>query len=198
MSIPFNMSPMGNYLLETEYIDFGVGDTKYWFIVPPLNTSRWSGVQLELKLINPTNAVGAVFGYEKNETTRTFFRLWSGNTWQLYTGKALPTYSFDYPPGSEISLSVNYATGGIIVNAEKVPATARAPYTWGSWCIGDCSYNISGTATWNKRNKMHLYSFKLWNNGEPLYDLQPMIDGLGRYWMRNRIDGTLLTKYEQA
>ena len=196
MSLPFHMSPMGNYLLETEYVDFGAGDTRYWFIVPPLNASRWSGVQLELKLVNPTNAAGAMFGYENGYNSRTFFRRWY--SWQLYTGKGGPTYEFDYPAGSEISLGVNYATGGVMVNGEKVSATTAAPYTWGSWCIGDCSYNIDGTATWGKRNKMHLYSFKLWNNGVQLYDLQPMIDGLGRYWMRNRVDGTLLTRYEQA
>lgn len=197
MSIPFNISPMGNYLLEAEYVDFGAGDTRYWFIVPPLNASRWTGVQLELKLVNLSNTAGAVFGYEKDASTRTFFRY--NNAWQLYTGKVYPTYTFDYPAGSEISLSVNYATGSIMVNGEKVSATAAAPYTWGSWCIGDCSYNIDGTFPWGTaRNKMYMYSFKLWNNAELLYDLQPMIDRLGRYWMRNMVDGTLLTRYERA
>lgn len=194
MSLPFRTSPMGNYLLETEYVDFSVGN-RFWFIVPPLN---WSGVQLELKLSNPTNSDGAMFGYEKQYNYRTFFR-WGYGSWQLYTGIGGATYAFDYPAGSELSLSVNYATRIVMVNGEQVPATAVRPYTWGSWCIGDCAYSADGTLPWgNYRNKMRLYSFKMWNNGTPIYDLQPMRDGMGKYWMRNKVDGTLLTRYEQA
>lgn len=199
MSIPFHMSPMGNYLLETAYVDFGAGN-RFWFIVPPLSTDHWGGVQLELKLVNPTTANGAIFGYELNEVSRTFLRL-NGTSWEFYTGRALPTYSFAYPAGSELSFSVNFTTRLIMVNGEQVASKTSTPRAWGSWCIGDCAYNADGTYPWGgnfQRNKMRLYSFKMWNNGTQLYDLQPMIDGTGKYWMLNKVDGTLLTRYEQA